>query len=260
MLQLPSDVRSASIPVGAAVVGLGLILLAPAASADASPAAPDRPERSRERPDPPPREAKAEPQQPRGTEPPVIYVPPRRGAPRARVGGGLRGAPALPTPLVLAPEHVAETVSARPSLFWYIDTLPGREAELVFTLIDPEQIDPIAELPLAPPKRPGIQRIDLDDYGIALRPDTEYEWSVTLVADGRQRSRDRISTGSLRRVAVPAALRLEGATAPTYAANGLWYDALASLSDAIDASPNDSALRRQRDALLRQADLEAALP
>jgi hypothetical protein len=159
---------------------------------------------------------------------------------------------------VLAPEHVAETTSAHPSLFWHLDTLPGRDAQIVFTLVDERQIDPVAEISLPAPTRPGVQRIDLRRHRIALALDVEYEWSVALVSDARQRSQDRISTGSIRRVARPAALR-ETATAPAYAVNGLWYDALVSISDALEAAPADPALRSQRDALLRQAHLEAAL-
>jgi hypothetical protein len=44
-----------------------------------------------------------------------------------------------------------------------------------------------------------------------------------------------------------------------HAENGLWYDALASITDAIEASPGNTALLGQRDDLLRQGNLEAAL-
>jgi hypothetical protein len=58
---------------------------------------------------------------------------------------------------------------------------------------------------------------------------------------------------------MPAALRLEIATARAYASNGLWYDALASIADAINATPGNAVLLTQRDDLLRQANLEAVL-
>jgi hypothetical protein len=189
----------------------------------------------------------------------VVYVPPRRGAPRAKVGGGLRGAPALPTTLALAPVHTAETVSARPSLFWHIDSPPASDARLVFTLVDDLHVDPIAEFELPRPRRAGIQRVDLAARGVTLEPDVEYEWSIALVSDLRSRSDDRISAGYIRRVAAPAELERELATARAYAAHGLWYDALASIADAIEASPGSAALRAQRDSLLRQAHLDAAV-
>jgi hypothetical protein len=193
-----------------------------------------------------------------GSRPPA-YRPPRRGSPRARVGGGLRGALALPTPLALAPEHVGQTVFAQPSLFWHLDGSPGRGGQFVFTLIDEEGIDPLVEARLAAPERSGIWRIRLADYGVRLEPGTEYQWSVALIADPARRSKDVVSTGYIRRVATPGKLELGQPGVGAYADLGLWYDALESISDAIDASPNDPVLRGHRNALLRQAKLDAAI-
>jgi len=195
----------------------------------------------------------------RGASPLPAYRPPRRGSPRARVGGGLRGALALPTPLALAPDHVGHTVFAQPSLFWYIDGSPGRGKQLVFTLIDEEGIDPLVEVTLAAPKRSGIWRIRLADYGARLAPGAEYQWSVALIADPAHRAKDIVSSGYIRRVAAPEKLELGQRGAGTYADLGLWYDALESISDAIDAAPADPVLRGQRNALLRQAKLDAAI-
>jgi len=193
-------------------------------------------------------------------EPVVIqYNPPRRGSPRVRVGGGLRGASAHPRPLALAPDHVAETVSAQPSLFWHIDGLPRGDSELVFTLLDGEAIEPVAEARLARPTGVGIQRVRLADLGVSLRPDREYEWSISLVVESGPRSHDAVTTGYIRRVAEPLELAALAPGVFSYAELGLWYDALESVSDSIDARPLDSTLREQRSALLRQAGLEPAL-
>ncbi|MBW2383271.1 MAG: DUF928 domain-containing protein [Deltaproteobacteria bacterium] len=204
-------------------------------------------------------QAKPQPVDPGKDPARVVYEPPRRGSPRAKVGGGLRSAPAPAVPLALAPSHLAETVSARPSLFFYLDGAAPEDATLVFTLIDDVHIDPLAEVQITSPLRAGIQRIDLDRLDISLAPDVEYEWSVSLVANPRSRSQDRISTGYIRRVGVPADLSRDTASMQTYAARGYWYDALESISDAIDAAPADQRLRSQRNALLRQGDLEPAL-
>jgi hypothetical protein len=187
------------------------------------------------------------------------YQPPRRGAPRARVGGGLRGVRALPNPLALAPDHVGQTVVAQPSLFWYIDGSPGPGKQLVFTLIDEESIEPLVEVALAAPKRSGIWRVRLADYGVRLAPGQEYEWSVALIPDPAQRSKDVVSSGYIRRVAAPEKLERCRPDVDTYADLGLWYDALESISDSIDAAPSDPVLRGQRNALLRQAKLDAAI-
>jgi hypothetical protein len=154
---------------------------------------------------------------------------------------------------------VGQTLSAQPSLFWYIDGSPGRGEQLVFTLIDEQSIDPLVEVTLAAPKRSGIWRIRLANYGVRLTPGAEYEWSVALIADPAHRSKDITSSGYIRRVAAPEKLELGQPGVDTYAELGLWYDALESISDSIDAAPGDPALRRQRNALLRQAKLDAAV-
>ena len=43
-----------------------------------------------------------------------------------------------------------------------------------------------------------------------------------------------------------------------YAEAGLWYDALSSLSDLIEATPDNPGLRQQRAALLKQVGLTDA--
>ncbi len=188
-----------------------------------------------------------------------VYRPPRRGAPRAKVGGCMRGAPALPKPLALAPDHLAQTVSAQPSLFWYIDAVPGRDSRLVFTLIDADEVHPIVEATLDAPEHPGIQRIQLSDHGAELDRGVEYEWSVALVVDAANRGQDVISMGYIERVAEPGALGQGIPTAAQHAAAGLWYDAIRSISDSIEATPSDLRLRLQRSALLRAAGLQAAV-
>lgn len=188
-----------------------------------------------------------------------VYRPPRRGAPRAKVGGGLRGARALPAPRALAPAHVAQTVTAQPSLFWYIDSVPSEDCDLIFTLIDEESIDPVLEVELDLPQRAGIQRVRLADHGVSLAPGAEYEWSIALVVDREHRAKDVVSAGYIRRVSQPAELELRPPCVETYADLGLWYDAVESVSDSIAAAPGDLVLRQQRSSLLRQAGLYVAI-
>jgi hypothetical protein len=176
-----------------------------------------------------------------------IYQPPHRGAPRAKVSGAMRGAPDLPTPLALAPDHVAFTGLAQPSLFWHIDGVPGRRSRLVLTLIGEDSIDPLVERELERPKRAGIQRVRLGDLGVRLEPGVEYEWSVTLVVDPAQRSSDVISGGAIRRAA-------PGEPCPE-----AWYDSLEALIDAVERSPSDAELRGRQLALLEQAGLDPAV-
>ena len=190
---------------------------------------------------------------------PVVYKPPRRGSPRGRVAGGSRSAiAALPEPLALAPDHVAETISASPSLFWHLDGTPPETARIVFTLIEASAVTPIVERQLPLPASAGIQRVRLADLGITLDRDVEYEWSISLQPAGDDHTNDVVSQKYLRRVD-PGELGGRPPSARAFAEQGLWYDALEALSDAIDLAPGDVELRAQRDSLLRQAGLDAAL-
>jgi hypothetical protein len=188
----------------------------------------------------------------------IVYRPPRRGAAIRRAAGGVRGgSKALPTPLALAPGHVALTTRQAPSLFWHIDgTLPAG-ARVFFTLNAPMEPNPVAETELELPQKAGIQRLRLERLGVSLEPGLEYEWFISLVPDMTRREADITSGGVIRRVN-DTGIQERNPSAALYASHGFWYDALESLSDGIATSPQDSSLRAQRNSLLEQGDLGAA--
>jgi hypothetical protein len=223
----------------------------------------------------PAEQATAEKTRPEGAPAPVsarpptasgmVYQPPARGRPMHTVGGATRGTgDKVPVLFVVTPDHVGQTTSAQPSLFWYVDRVPDASIRIEFTLLDEESIEPLVEGFLATPKRAGVHRIRLADYGMRLAKGSEYEWSVALILDPDDRSKDVLATGWIDRVETPAQLtsRLESAgraqAAAVYANEGLWYDAFSALSDQIDRDPGDEQLRQYRTALLRQVGLEEA--
>ena len=189
-----------------------------------------------------------------------VYTPPLRGAPARRVGGSSRGAEqALPGIAALAPDHVGLTVSEQPDLYWYLSKPTPIRIEI--TLIDSDGVKPVMEYAVGNAAGPAIHRISLADLAIRLKPDVEYQWSVALVPNAAERSNDILAGGALKRIAVRAALAARIAGAPmeelpgVYASEGIWYDALATLSDMIRSRPQDRALRDQRAALLQQVGL-----
>jgi hypothetical protein len=115
---------------------------------------------------------------------------------------------------------------------------------VIFTLTSESDIDPIVEVELERLAKIGIQRLDLARYDIRLEPGKEYEWTVAVVVDSEHRANDVITTGWIVLVNEPPGLETN---ARSYAANGLWYDALAVASDDF------------RDELLRQVGLEEIL-
>ncbi len=192
------------------------------------------------------------------TDPLPVYTPPRRATPREMVGGGLRGTRGLPLPLALVPAHVALTSAGSPSLFWWVGSALPEGTTVTLTLITDESPEPLAEIALPTPARPGVQRVRLADYGVVLAPDVEYEWSIALASRGSSHANDLLATGYVTRVAAPAALAGTPKGARELAASGLWYDALAAVSDEIEVRPADPRPRAARDALLQQAGLTVA--
>ena len=190
------------------------------------------------------------------------YQPPMRGAPAARIGGGTRGVGNKTLELVvLAPDHTGLTTKEQPTLYWYAsEPVP---AKLEVTLINDESIDPELEEIVATPGKAGIQSIDLAKTGAKLVPGMEYRWFVSVVADPGQRSNDVVASGTIQRINPDDSLKSEIASAGDnmlagiYAKEGVWYDAIDSLTRMIDKSPNDTSLKQQRTALLEQVGLQA---
>lgn len=188
------------------------------------------------------------------------YVPPDAGAPKRRVGGSSRGvAETLPFVAVVAPDHVGHTLQEQPTLYWFCSRPTKVRIEL--TLIDESGVVPLLETVATAEQPPGLHALSLREAGIRLQPGIDYQWSVALVPSATERSNDVLSAGAIRRVEAPAALagRLEGRDAAqrgtALASAGIWYDAIADLSTAIAAQPQDEALRRTRATLLRQVGL-----
>lgn len=185
-----------------------------------------------------------------------VYKPPPRGAPSGRVGMGTRGTYAPPQIWALAPNHTGLTTRDQPSLYWYASEPVATRIEI--TAVGNQGVTTILETRVARPAAGGVQKMDLARYGIRLQPGIEYRWSVTPESGPKQSS---ISAAIERIVASPQlAQRIETTPrtkhAAVYAEEGIWYDAIASLGELIEQSPDDLALRLQRAALLEQVGLK----
>jgi hypothetical protein len=193
----------------------------------------------------------------------IIYKPAAGSALGARVTGGSRGSGDAAVRLdVLAPDETGLTTQEQPSLFWY-QSKPA-QASFELTLLEEGKIKPVLQVKMDRSSNAGIQRIKLAEHGIKLAVGVEYRWVVALVLDPANRSNDLIASGFVERVEPSKELqeKLAKATPSTrpaiYAQAGIWHDALASLSDLIDAQPNAEKWRAERADLLRQVGLKFA--
>jgi len=190
------------------------------------------------------------------------YRPPQRSTPQFRVGAGSRWTDDQVAILqVLAPDHAGYTTQAQPTLYWYAHTPVAMHFEFAF--IDDEGIDPLLEIEVGTEKVSGIQQINLGDHGISLALDVSYQWSVALVTDDTLRSADVITSGVIERIEIGEVLaglirNAEGESlVAAYASEGIWYDALQTISAMIAKAPGDQRLRSIRATLLEQVGLQA---
>jgi hypothetical protein len=193
----------------------------------------------------------------------VTFRPPTGRATSVRVTGGSRGkGDAAVTLDVLAPDDVGTTTQEQPSLFWYQSKPANAKFEL--TLLQEKKVKPLVQVKVDQAAKAGIQRLKLSDHGVKLTPGVEYQWVVALVTDAENRSTDLVVSGAIKRIEPTADLKAKTSQAsPTtaagiYAEAGFWYDALAAISDQIEAQPDNKALRQARADLLRQVGLNAA--
>lgn len=194
----------------------------------------------------------------------LLYKPPAgAGNIPTRVSGGARGENGVDTALfALVPDHVALTTQAQPSLFWFQSK--SAKAKFELTVVEPKNPKPLLSLTAPEADKPGIHRIRLNKYKVQLQPDVAYEWSVAIVPDAENRSKDVVAKGVIKRVNASDDLtrKLENANdferAADYAQAGIWYDALDTISNAIEANPHDASLRQERASLLKQVGLSEA--
>jgi len=197
---------------------------------------------------------------------PMIFHPPggvTGGVLPIRVGGGSRGGPNDGLSVqVLVPEQIALTTEAQPSLYWYQNKAAKTRCEV--TVTEPKNPKPLLEMKSGASVPAGIHAIRLSKFNVTLKPGVTYKWSVAVVVDPDNRSLDVIANGVIKRVAPSPDLvgKLSQASdadkAALYAENGIWYDALQSISDQIDKSPKDTALRLERADLLKQVGMDGA--
>lgn len=198
-----------------------------------------------------------------GSVKPVKFQRPNVGLPAVRLTGGSRGQGEEAVTLdVLTPPEVGMTTQEQPSLFWYQSKPSNAKFEL--TLLQDKQAQPLMRVQMNQASKAGIQRVRLAEHGAKLKPGVEYQWVVALITDPDNRSTDLVASGAIKRIEPSVELQAKvqkadrAALPEVYGEAGIWYDALSTLSDQIEANPSNEDLRAVRRDLLQQVGLKAA--
>lgn len=189
----------------------------------------------------------------------TLYKPPLRGAPGRRVGGASRdsnnAAASATTIELLAPDgHAGQTVSPAPTLYYFVSG--PIDLPVQFTISAPRRALPLVEVNIPAPRAPGLYALRLADFRVGLDENTVYTWSISVIANPRERADDIVASASLLRTAPDPVLDSALRAAPPQrraallAQAGLWYDAVGAAAEAKDQDGH-AAL----DALLEQVGL-----
>jgi hypothetical protein len=193
-----------------------------------------------------------------------VYIPPKLlGVPDGRSAGGTRGVDLdRPVLSVLVPDHTGLTIHAQPTLYWYVSQPINRPISV--KIVSDSMSTPLLDATLVPPIPEGILALPLAQYGTHLVTGVRYQWGLELATDPAQPSPSLWSGGAIERAApspeflAKLDLAVHSDLPALYAKEGLWYDALDSLSAMIQAAPDDLALRQHRASLLEQVGLHEA--
>ena len=201
------------------------------------------------------------------------YVPP---AGRERIqrtdGAGSRGCPqgSFGSISLLTPnDHVGLTVSERPTFSWYVSALPSTPMQ--FALVEPGVAQPILVKQLRVNKT-GIVQLKLPTNISGLSVGKTYRWTVSLVCNAKRPSVNIYVRSWIARVPnhVDELQLLATASSETtresnsdrlrqraiaYAQSGIWYDAIAAISKAYLANPQDRLSAEYFHLLLNQVGL-----
>jgi hypothetical protein len=195
-----------------------------------------------------------------GTRPAVIYKAPLHDDTGTGETGSTRITDGKAAEiLLLVPEHIGLTTQAQPTLYWYTHNPMAVSFKLFMNKED--GIDTLLEIRTGNNKVAGIQQLDLGDHKISLQPEVTYQWTVTTVTENASELTGVIANGLIERFEPGEGLthrieRSEGIDLVTvYAYEGIWYDALETISSMIEKSPKDQSLVTIRASLLDQVGL-----
>ena len=191
--------------------------------------------------------------------PPPPNAPPPNGT---RPGGGLNPDESLCSPLndglraLIPAENPVLTTRAYPTVLFYI---PAGAEDVQYgefsLLLWPDEEIRHYETRFTLPASPGIVSITLPEVPeYALAEDQIYRWYFQLhCEDDEDTQPDLTLHGAMQRVALtPERAQQIQAGSPE-----IWYDALASVADRLQASPQESQLSAQWQKLLQLIEAES---
>ncbi len=197
-----------------------------------------------------------------------ITFPPTqpRGAPGKTVGGAQRGdrvgcLSSNPSLTALTPDNnVVTTVSAHPTLFWYVPQTQAKSAQ--FEVTDTSNGNEVYKTTVAVKGTPGIVKLSIP-RDVSLEIGKKYKWEFSLICNPENGPEVRYVQGLIERTELnwEEKMKLAAATEPlkkaeVYAKAKIWQETLSLVAQLRDERPNDSRVRNAWLGLLTSVKLE----
>ncbi len=178
----------------------------------------------------------------------------RRGGPSRTAGAGRRSVPSAeelcvdtskPRLTVLMPKNnIGTTIAPNPNMVWFVPKSTATEAEFVIVNQDLRQEVYFASFKI--PEGENIVKLELPEE-LELEKGTNYSWSLALVCDFQDRSKDEVVRGLLERQELEKSLEVqleEQAEEPfkkveTYAKAKAWNETLLSILSLREKYPQE---------------------
>ena len=204
----------------------------------------------------------------------IRFVPPVNKNPRQSQGSGSRGCrnqsvrENLVTLLMPSKEYVGQTLSGRPTFFWHLSQPVS--VPMQFSLVEDKSGGKTVLKQQIDSPQPGIIQVEIPQNQPELVPGRLYRWNITLLCNANRPSENVFLQSWIERVSATPTLKqqLAGATsnrnstpqqlrdrASVYARSGLWYDAITTLSDALNTNPQNTLVQDDFFSLLDQVGL-----
>lgn len=172
--------------------------------------------------------------------------------------------PSIGLTALVPKSNFGTTVAESPKFFFYIPDADVAGTEAVFILRN-EQQDEVYQKTVTLKDQDSDSIISIDFSGSSYLPTLEigksYSWEFALILNKKDRSGDPYVSGSITRVEANSEIKgiLDQKLVPkqpgVYAANGIWYESLASLAQLRCTNPNDATITSDWQSLLQQVGL-----
>lgn len=194
----------------------------------------------------------------------IGYIPPKERRPLQRTdGAGSRGCPEGlfgSLNLLVPNDHVGLTISERPTFSWYVSAVSS--TPMKFALVEPGVAKPLFVKKIKVDK-PGLVQLQIPSDIKGLTVGKQYRWTVSLVCNLKRPSLSIYARSWIARVPLTevndfsrtASEQQVRDKAIFYAQQGIWYDAVATMTKAYLSNPDNRSHATYLRGLLNQVGL-----